>query len=121
MEAVLVEQRFKLKSYRRLSAGSGVFCLLDRNLPTPSGESHHIFSVTESVDSYLSTSSGNKYMDISDRQMRQMLWEAKAMFDDPHHPINDRRHPKHHQAVAARRLIEEQGRRLLGARRRESR
>jgi hypothetical protein len=120
MGAVLVERCFKLKSQRQLSEGLGVFCLLDRNLLTPSGESSHIFSVTKSVDSYLSTSSGNKYMDISDRQMRRMLWEAKAIFDDPHHPINDRRHPKHHQAVVARRLIEEQGRRLLGARTRES-
>jgi hypothetical protein len=55
-------------------------------------------------------------MDIYDRQVRRMLWEARVILDDPHHPINDRRHPKHDQAVAALQLIEEQGRRLLGTR-----
>lgn len=60
-------------------------------------------------------------MDISDRQVHRMLWEAKVIFGDPHHPINDRRHPKHHQAVAALRLIEEQGRRLLTTSPRECR
>ena len=52
-------------------------------------------------------------MDMSEQRVHRMLWEARVIFDDPHHPINDRRHPKHHQAVVALKLIEEQGRRLL--------
>jgi hypothetical protein len=52
-------------------------------------------------------------MDMSEQRVRRMLWEARIIFGDPHHPINDRRHPKHDQAVAALRLIEQQGKRLL--------
>jgi hypothetical protein len=55
-------------------------------------------------------------MEIHERDMRRLLWEAHCITSDPHHPINDRRHPKHHQAVAALKLIEEEGRRLLGQR-----
>ena len=55
-------------------------------------------------------------MNISDRQARQLLWEAHVISCDPRHPINDRRHPAHDQSVAALKLIEEQGRGLLKAR-----
>lgn len=55
-------------------------------------------------------------MDMSEQRVRRMLWEARVIFDDPHHPINDRRHPKHDQAVVALRLIEEQGKRFLSER-----
>lgn len=52
-------------------------------------------------------------MDMSERRVRRMLWEARMIFDDPRHPINDRRHPKHDQAVAALHLIEQHGKHLL--------
>jgi len=52
-------------------------------------------------------------MDSSERQVRRLLWEAKMLLSDPRHPINDRRHPKHREALAAMRMIEDQGRRLL--------
>jgi len=45
-----------------------------------------------------------------------LLWEAHIISCDPRHPINDRRHPAHDQAIAALKLVEEQGRRLLKAR-----
>jgi hypothetical protein len=54
-------------------------------------------------------------MEISERQVRRLLWEAHMIFSDPHHPINDRRHPKHHEAIASYKLIAERGRRLLKA------
>jgi len=59
-------------------------------------------------------------MDESTRQLSRMLWEARVIFDDPHHPINDRRHPQHDQALAVFKLIEEEGKRLLSMRGREN-
>ena len=52
-------------------------------------------------------------MDTSEQQVRRLLWEAQMTFSDPRHPVNDRRHPKHHEAMAAFKLIDEQGRQLL--------
>jgi len=52
-------------------------------------------------------------MDISNQQVRRLLWEARVIFSDPRHPINDCRHPRHNQALAALRLIESEGKRLL--------
>lgn len=52
-------------------------------------------------------------MEFSDKEVRRLLWEARVLFSDPRHPINDRRHPKHDQALAALRLIEDHGKRLV--------
>ena len=55
-------------------------------------------------------------METTDQQLRQLLWEATVIFSDPHHPINDRRHPEHDRAVAVFRQIQEEGRQLLSER-----
>lgn len=50
----------------------------------------------------------------SDQEIRGLLSEWWTIKNDPFHPINNRRHPKHDAAMAALRLLEEEGRRLLG-------
>jgi hypothetical protein len=52
-------------------------------------------------------------MDKGDQAVWALFWEWRMMKRDPHHPINNRQHPKHAVAVAAMKLLEEEGRRLL--------
>ncbi len=48
-------------------------------------------------------------MDILEQRLRHLLWEVRMIANDPHHPVNNRRHPRHKQWVATLNLIEAHG------------
>ncbi len=54
-------------------------------------------------------------MDILEKRLRHLLWEVRMIANDPHHPVNNRRHPRHKQWVATLNLIEAHGARTLTA------
>jgi hypothetical protein len=48
-------------------------------------------------------------MDIFEKRLRNLLCEVRMIANDPHHPVNNRRHPRHKQWVATLNLIEAHG------------
>lgn len=94
---------------------AGISLQMDRIFRTGSGNSSHISLAVTALSLCHGQQARGISMDTSDRQLRQLLWEAREMFRDPRHPLNDPLHLKHDEAVAALELIMAHGRRRRGS------